>query len=180
MTGSQSDDVRLLLVDDDPQVIRGYVKTLARNGITVETACNGREAVERVKRGSFDVVVSDISMPEMTGIEFLKTIRAHDSTCRSVTSAPNVWIDGRAIDTGYSGTCRNPSPLRSCRACDPRSKVAGWTSSAKPQAGGGDAGHIGRRAALGLVSRRAWGSYGWPSSHRRMAHRQVLATGTAS
>jgi EAL domain-containing protein (putative c-di-GMP-specific phosphodiesterase class I) len=44
----------------------------------VATACNGAEAAELVRRCAFDVVVSDISMPEMTGIAFLKAVRAYD------------------------------------------------------------------------------------------------------
>ncbi len=71
-------ELRLLLVDDDPAVTRAYGATLARHGVTVETASNGRDAAERVKAGAFDVIVSDISMPELTGTEFLKAVRAHD------------------------------------------------------------------------------------------------------
>jgi EAL domain-containing protein (putative c-di-GMP-specific phosphodiesterase class I) len=75
----QNDDaLRLLLVDDDPAVIRAYASALSRYGADVTTAANGKEATLRVKEGSFDVIVSDISMPEMTGIEFLKSVRAED------------------------------------------------------------------------------------------------------
>lgn len=58
-------EVRLLIVDDDPAVVRAYQRTLARSGVTVTTASNGREAIEQVKDGAFDVILSDISMPEM-------------------------------------------------------------------------------------------------------------------
>ena len=69
---------RLLLVDDDPAVSRTYENALARQGWTVETAANGRQAIERFKATPFDVVVSDISMPEMTGLEFLRAVRELD------------------------------------------------------------------------------------------------------
>jgi EAL domain-containing protein (putative c-di-GMP-specific phosphodiesterase class I)/CheY-like chemotaxis protein len=74
----QHEELRLLLVDDDPAILRAYGNVLARHGATVETASNGREADERVKADAFDVIVSDISMPQMTGIEFIKAVRAHD------------------------------------------------------------------------------------------------------
>jgi len=64
-------ELRLLLVDDDPAVVRAYQRILARHGVTVTTASDGREAAERVRGGEFDVIITDISMPEMTGIEFL-------------------------------------------------------------------------------------------------------------
>jgi EAL domain-containing protein (putative c-di-GMP-specific phosphodiesterase class I) len=70
--------LRLLLVDDDPAIIRAYGSVLSRHGADVQTASNGKEAEKRVKVESFDVIVSDISMPEMTGIEFLKAVRSSD------------------------------------------------------------------------------------------------------
>jgi two-component system response regulator GlrR len=57
----------LLLVDDDPSILRVYGNALTRLGATVATASNGKDAALRVKAGGVDVVVSDISMPEMNG-----------------------------------------------------------------------------------------------------------------
>ncbi len=71
-----SDDLRLLLVDDDPAILRSYGRALGHLGAKVEIATNGKEAVERLKGGTFDVVVSDVMMPEMTGIDLLKAARA--------------------------------------------------------------------------------------------------------
>jgi EAL domain-containing protein (putative c-di-GMP-specific phosphodiesterase class I)/ActR/RegA family two-component response regulator len=95
-------ELRLLLVDDDPAIIRAYASTLARHGVTVETASNGKEAAERVKAGSFDVIVSDISMPEMTGIEFLKAVRAHDLEVPVIlmTGDPSLESAVRAVEYG--------------------------------------------------------------------------------
>jgi EAL domain-containing protein (putative c-di-GMP-specific phosphodiesterase class I)/ActR/RegA family two-component response regulator len=94
--------LRLLLVDDDPAVLRAYGSVLARHGATVETASNGTEAVERVKAGSFDVIVSDISMPRMTGIEFLKAVRASDLDVPVIlmTGAPGIESAMRAVEYG--------------------------------------------------------------------------------
>ena len=75
---AQAEGRRLLLVEDDRAVSRAYESTLARQGWTVETAANGRLAVERVKTTPFDVIVSDISMPEMNGLEFLRAVREQD------------------------------------------------------------------------------------------------------
>jgi EAL domain-containing protein (putative c-di-GMP-specific phosphodiesterase class I) len=98
----RNDKLRLLLVDDDPAIIRAYASTLARHGVTVLTAFNGKEAAERVKDGSFDVIVSDISMPEMTGIEFLKAVRAHDLDVPVIlmTGDPGLESATRAVEYG--------------------------------------------------------------------------------
>lgn len=94
--------LRLLLVDDDLAVLRAYERALARHGVVVTTATNGREAAERVREGDFDVVVSDISMPEMTGIEFLRAVRANDVDVPVIlmTGEPEVGSAIRAVEYG--------------------------------------------------------------------------------
>ncbi|RKZ22862.1 response regulator [bacterium] len=62
---------RILLVDDDEDLLELYRETLQEEGFSVDTATNGREAVEKVKEKEYDLVVLDIRMPEMDGIEAL-------------------------------------------------------------------------------------------------------------
>ena len=64
----EASELRVLLVDDDPAVMRAHASVFVHNGVTVDTAANGQDAIERVKVTSFDVIISDISMPKMTGI----------------------------------------------------------------------------------------------------------------
>src|SRR5450759_3130506 len=99
---SEQDELRVLLVDDDPAVIRVYGSALTRHGVTVVTAPNGREGAQRVTSGSFDVIVSDISMPEMTGLEFLRAVRAHDLEVPVIlmTGEPNLESAVRAVEYG--------------------------------------------------------------------------------
>ena len=68
----------ILLVDDEPEALRAMERMLRGSGYQVEAFVSAREAVRRVSAGGVHVVVSDISMPEMTGVELLRTIRAHD------------------------------------------------------------------------------------------------------
>jgi EAL domain-containing protein (putative c-di-GMP-specific phosphodiesterase class I) len=102
LSTSSPETLRLLLVDDDPAVLEAHGRLLARHGATVETATNGRQAVERVKAASYDVILSDISMPEMTGIEFLKAVRAHDLDVPVIliTGEPGVESAMRAVEYG--------------------------------------------------------------------------------
>lgn len=69
---------RALVVDDDAHVRKDLRRVLQTMGFSVDLAGNGREAAELLKQQSFDVVVSDIDMPEMTGLELLRTIRQYD------------------------------------------------------------------------------------------------------
>lgn len=67
---------RLLIVDDEQSMRELLQHVLEREGYHVETAENGRVALERMKERPFDLVISDIQMPDMTGIELLEHVRS--------------------------------------------------------------------------------------------------------
>ncbi|MFA6435311.1 MAG: response regulator [Elusimicrobiales bacterium] len=61
----------ILIVDDDYSIRELYKYIFAELGYTVETAVNGREALEKIKAFKPDCMLVDISMPEMDGCEFI-------------------------------------------------------------------------------------------------------------
>jgi EAL domain-containing protein (putative c-di-GMP-specific phosphodiesterase class I) len=68
----------VLVVDDDPDVLRGVCRLLRGQGYSVTATNNGVEAARWVHGRSFDVIVSDIKMPGMDGIQLLREVREHD------------------------------------------------------------------------------------------------------
>lgn len=67
--------VKIMLVDDDKSFLRVYSKILSREGYDVLTCENGDHAVETFKKNHVDIVISDVIMPKMNGIELLKEIK---------------------------------------------------------------------------------------------------------
>ena len=66
---------KVLVIDDEPHVVT-YIKTLLEdNGYETETAANGREGIESVKRSRPDLVCLDITMPEESGIRFYRNLK---------------------------------------------------------------------------------------------------------
>jgi len=63
-------------VDDTPDSLAMLDALLTGEGARVETAANGKEALKLAAGAEYDLIVSDISMPEMDGYEFLQTLRA--------------------------------------------------------------------------------------------------------
>ena len=65
----------ILIVDDEAVIREGMRRILAGAGHSVETSSSGRTAIEKIQEQDFDVVITDLKMPGMDGIEVLKTIR---------------------------------------------------------------------------------------------------------
>jgi len=91
----------VVVVDDDPDVLHALQRTLGTR-FDVAPYQSGAEAVEHVRRGSVSAVLSDISMPGMTGIDLLRAVRGHDPDLPVilVTGAPSVETATRAIEYG--------------------------------------------------------------------------------
>ena len=70
---------RILVVDDEPDFLEVITIRLEANDYEVITACNGNEALEKIKSEKPDAVLLDILMPGIDGLEVLKKIRKTDS-----------------------------------------------------------------------------------------------------
>ena len=68
----------ILVVDDDADMREWVKEELEHEGFVVETAGGGRAGVERVKMGGIDLVVSDVKMPDLDGLDLLREIREVD------------------------------------------------------------------------------------------------------
>jgi len=69
------DGMRVLLVDDEEELVETIAERLELRGIVAETVTNGEEALQRVLEKPFDVVLLDVKMPGLGGMEVLKLIR---------------------------------------------------------------------------------------------------------
>jgi two-component system, chemotaxis family, chemotaxis protein CheY len=73
--------MRFLIVDDSSTMRRIIINTLNKLGYKeCHEAANGREGVERLATTPVDMVITDWNMPEMSGIDFIRAVRANDAT----------------------------------------------------------------------------------------------------
>jgi EAL domain-containing protein (putative c-di-GMP-specific phosphodiesterase class I)/CheY-like chemotaxis protein len=92
----------VLVVDDEPVTARGYARALAAAGYKVSVAHDGREAAAMAKATPFDVIVSDIAMPDMDGLALLRTVREDDLDVPMIfmTGSPALDSALQAIEYG--------------------------------------------------------------------------------
>ena len=68
---------RILIVDDEENTRIGLSKLLGREGFEVDLAANGTQALEQLRRHRVHLVISDINMPDMNGLAFLREVSRH-------------------------------------------------------------------------------------------------------
>jgi len=92
----------ILLVDDDERIIDSFKRHLSRQGYSVLTAKNGKEALEILKDHEPELIISDVRMPVMDGIEFMKKVPAQNGLIpgRILFTA---FDDGEAIELAKIG-----------------------------------------------------------------------------
>ena len=66
---------KLLVIDDEPAIREGVRRILESDAYKVETFAGGHAALERIKQESFDLVITDLKMPGISGMEVLKAIK---------------------------------------------------------------------------------------------------------
>ena len=111
--GDHSDRLRILLVDDSA-VARVFASRLLEfAGHEVDVVTDGRQAVEAARGGAYDMILMDVHMPEMGGIEATIALRAGGCTlpilALSGTAAPQEFKD--CLDAGMNGALEKPFTL---------------------------------------------------------------------
>ncbi|HEY3498390.1 MAG TPA: EAL domain-containing protein [Polyangiaceae bacterium] len=93
---------RLLIVDDDVLLSRSLSRHLTRAGYEVVVQHEGQPALDALRRGGFDLVISDIEMPGLNGIELLRQVRDLDRDLPVVliTGAPAIDTAAKAVEHG--------------------------------------------------------------------------------
>ncbi len=93
---------KILAVDDERHIVRLIQVNLERAGYQVITAFDGREALKKIEEERPDLVVLDVMMPFMDGLETLKRIRANPMTNRTPVIMLTAKAQDQDIFTGYS------------------------------------------------------------------------------
>jgi len=97
-----SESMKVLLVDDEDDFRELLGKRLVKRGLAVNTAGSGQAGLDLAQDGSFDVVVLDVKMPGMDGLEVLRRLRkvAPDTEVILLTGHANMEVAVEGMDLG--------------------------------------------------------------------------------
>jgi len=125
---------RVLIVDDDERLLALARLALTKDGLTVETAPSGADALALLDRASFDLVVLDVILPDLSGWETLRRIRASSEVGVMLLSGRDSDVDkARGLDLGADDYLTKPFSFLEFEA-----RVRALLRRARPAAGRSD------------------------------------------
>jgi two-component system KDP operon response regulator KdpE len=108
---------KILIVDDEPQITRVLRTALSTQGYSMRIAANGVEGMEAIHAWKPDLVITDVSMPEMNGVELCREIRAVSQIPIIVLSVRNQdLIKIEALDAGADDYVTKPFSIQELQA----------------------------------------------------------------
>jgi len=108
---------KILIVDDEPQITRVLRTALSTQGHSLRIAANGVEGMQAVHEWKPDLVITDVSMPEMNGVELCREIRAVSQAPIIVLSVRNQdAVKIEALDAGADDYVTKPFSIQELQA----------------------------------------------------------------
>lgn len=126
---------RILVTDDDASILLLVTTILRRANYDVDTATNGRDALEKSKVADYDVIVLDLMMPALSGFEFLRQLKSRDIKPKFVVvmSAASQSVLSGAEGPNVFATVRKPfdigTILDTVRACIAAPNMGVWPAA---------------------------------------------------
>ncbi|MDD1775767.1 MAG: response regulator [Candidatus Methanomethylicus sp.] len=109
--GATADQKRsVLIIDDDQFILYAFSRLFQSRGFEAETAMNGNEALEKIDKRVFDVVLIDVRLPDMNGMKILTKMNCNSSKSIKVilTGDPSEEGRERAIEMGADAYIAKP------------------------------------------------------------------------
>ena len=127
-----ADDIKILVVDDEPVVIRSCERVLKSEGFNVEGVLGGKEAILKMEQVAYDLVFTDLKMPEVDGITLIKWIKQKrpDTGIVIITGYPSQDTIKDALEVGIIDYV--PKPFTPAVLLDVANRAVEWIKEKVP------------------------------------------------
>jgi len=127
-----SDDMKILVVDDEPVIIRSCEAVLRAEGYNVEGTLSGKEAILKMEQTPYELVITDLKMPEVDGITLIKWIKQNrpDTGIVIITGYPSQDTIKEALDVGIIDYV--PKPFTPAVLTDVTQRAVAWLKKKAP------------------------------------------------
>ncbi len=107
-------DKKSILVVDDEEVIRSFLSEVLSDKFNIILASDGDEAIELIKKQKFDLIITDLKMPKVTGEEVVKYARDHDPHAKVIVISgfSNLCTVSQSIKSGACAFLSKPFSIR--------------------------------------------------------------------
>jgi len=142
MTASSASGLHILVAEDNPVNRELAVRVLEKHGCRVQAVSNGREALEACRNQPFDLILMDVQMPEMDGLEATRALRKLESAVGARTPILALTAHAmkgdreRRLSAGMDGYLSKPvSPTRLMETVNAYARSGAWSGAPGWQAG---------------------------------------------
>lgn len=110
--------MRILLAEDEVALSKAYAQVLIMQGYEVEQVYDGKEALEAANSGTYDLMIFDVMMPKMSGLEVLKALREAGNTTYVIMLTAMSELDDKVegLELGADEYLTKPIPLKELAA----------------------------------------------------------------
>jgi NADH:ubiquinone oxidoreductase subunit E len=126
------EDIKILVVDDEPVVVRSCERILKAEGYNIEGVLSGREAILKMEQNNYNLVLTDLKMPEMDGITLIRWIKKSrpDIGVVIITGYPSQDTIKEALDLGIIDYV--PKPFTPAVLTDVTHRAIEWLKGRVP------------------------------------------------
>ncbi len=103
--------MNILIIDDDRDCVTSLETALKPTGYKVTAESDPNNALDTYKGGQFDVVITDVMMPGMSGIELMKTLREHDSRSQIIIMTAYLDLDSSIAAVNHNAVAYLNKPV---------------------------------------------------------------------
>src|SRR4051812_39744731 len=112
MLDARTQEMRVLIIEDEPDLLAGVVRPLRKHGYSVDTAADGEEGLFKAQNTDYDGIVLDVMLPKLDGWEVLARLRATKATPVLMLTARDTTKDRvRGLDGGADDYLVKPFDL---------------------------------------------------------------------